>query len=200
MAKKARKWSNLEGQIPEEPVVLSEREQKIRDECDKLRGFAVDPTTNEPIAAKSMKELAQEYASLVEEESFEELAQKTRSVQYEALERVIYGELQRVKDMSGQDMWRGEGQTFSPQFSVIPIISDKAALEQWIEENGYEYLYEIHSGRLKNLVVEALDTDAAAVLTPAERANLKPGQPASGQPPPGVSVFLRKSVHRTETK
>lgn len=200
MAKKARKWSNLDGQLPEEPKPLSEREVKIRVEVDKLRGMAVDNDTGELIPAKTMRELAADYAGLVEEESFEDLAQKKRSVKYEALERVIYDELRRVQELSGQDMWRGEGQTFSPKFSPIPVITDMAALEAWIEANGYEYLYTIDGGRLKNLVVEALDTDAAAAMSPAERAALKPGEAASGQPPPGVSVFLRKGVNRTETK
>lgn len=200
MAKKARKWSNLEGQLPEEPKPLTDREVAIRAETDKLRGEAVDPDTGQLYPAKTMKELAEDYASLVEEEDFEDLAHKKRSVNYEALERVMLAELQRVQEFSGQDMWRGEGQTFSPKFVVIPVITDMVALEAWIEEKGYEYLYEIGSGKLKNLVIEALDTDAAAAMTPAERANLKPGEAASGQPPPGVSVFLRKGVNRTASK
>src|ERR1041385_3404928 len=117
---KKRKWSNLAGQVPDEPKPPTERELKIRTRCDELRGLALDPD-GRPVPAKSMRDLAADYAALVEEESFEELAAKKRSVEYEALERVILDELNRVQELSGQDMWRGEGQTFSPKFNVVPI-------------------------------------------------------------------------------
>lgn len=199
--KKGRKWSNLEGQLPDEPVALTERETKIRAEADKLRGLAIDEKTGQPFVAKTMKELAEEYSVLCEEEDFESLAHKERSVKYESLERVIYSELQKVEQLSGQDSWRGAGQTFSPKFTVIPIVTDKARLIHWIKTNGHEeYLLDVKESRLKEVVLAALNTDAAAAMTPAERANLKAGEAASGQPPPGVTVFMRKGVHRTATK
>lgn len=202
MAKrKGRAWSNLPGQVPDEPVPVTERELAIRKRADELRGLALDPATNQPLAAKTMRELAQEYASLVEEEDFESLAHKQRSVAYEALERVILAELARVEELSGQDTWRGEGQTFSPKFLPIPVITDRAALLRWIKEQGHEeYLLDVKDSRLKEVVLAALNTDAAAAMTPGERAQLRPGEPASGQPPPGVTVFVRRGINRTANK
>lgn len=195
MGSKPRPWSNLEGQIPEEPKPKTERELAIERRCDELRGLAVNPKTGQPFEKLTMKELALGYGDLEEEAEFEDLAKKTRSVEYEAHERVIRDELQRIQELSGQDTWRGEGHTFSPKNLPVPIITNRAALEAWIEENGHEYLWDIHGGRLKEIVLAALNTDAAINMTPTERAALKPGEPASGVPPPGVSVFLKKSIN-----
>lgn len=189
MAKKPRKWSNLQGQVPEEPVEVSPRELKVRAKADALRAERVP-----------MKTLAQDYAALVEEEEFEEIAKKKRAIDYDALERVILDELTRVEELSGQDTWRGEGQTFSPKFTPIPTVFDKKSLLSWIHENNLDDLLDIHYSRLKSVVIEALKTDLAATMTPAQRAALKPGEPGSGQPPPGVSVYLRKGINHTMPK
>lgn len=188
---KQRKWSNL--QVPEEPVELTEREVAIRKLADEYRGSEGVIWT--------MRALAVEYASAVEEEKFETLAAKERSVKYEALERVIREQLQMVEDLTGQDMWRGEGQVFSPKFTPIPVIHDRDSFMRWLEDEGVlmDYL-KLDSDKVKDLVKECLDTDAAVTMTPAERAALKPGQPASGQLPPGVSVFMRRGINRTETR
>lgn len=178
--KKARKWSNVN--LPDEPVTLTEREQRVRTLSDALHG-------------KPMAELAAEYNGLVEEEEFEKLAAKERSVKYEALERVIRDELVRIEEISGQDMWRGEGCTLSPKNTLIPVIIDKTALRRWIEDTGQQALLELPASRLLAVVTDAMDTDAAALLTPAERATLKAGEPASGQPPPGVTIFIRKGIN-----
>lgn len=185
MAKKPRKWSNLDGQIPEEPVELTDREQKIRARCDELRA-----------AQTPMKDLAATYRSIREEEAFEELAEKARSLEKAALERVIRSELERVQDISGQDMWRGEGMTFSPNIAVIPFVTDRQAFEQWIRDTGRESFFAIPEGRVKSLVCDALNEDEAVMLTPEERAALKPGEPGSMQPPPGIGVFIRKGVNQ----
>jgi hypothetical protein len=37
-------------------------------------------------------------------------------------------------------------------------------------------------------------------MTPAQRAELNPGDPASGVPPPGVKVFLQTTVHHPPVK
>lgn len=193
--KKARKWSNVN--VPNEPVTLTDREVAIRAEADKLRGMGRDEK-GEQLKPKTMRELAQEYKGLLEEEGFETLAQKTRSIQYEAYERVIRDELTKIEEMTGQDMWRGENMTFSPKNILIPVITDRAALRKWIEDTGQQDILEIPGPKLKSIVTEAMDTDGAATLTAEERHALKPGEPSSGQPPPGVSVFIRKGVNPRE--
>jgi hypothetical protein len=181
VAKKGRKWSNLKGAVPEQPVELSARELQIREDMAKHTG-------------KAMRELAQEYQGLVEEEEFADLATKKRGVAYEALERLIGTELERVKDFSGQDTWRGEGQTFSPKISVIPVVADKGALMQHIRATGQEALLTLEYPKLKSLVVNILEE--LAVMTPAQRAvctiNLE-------EPIPGVKLFIKPGVHRTKS-
>ena len=190
---KNRKWSNLKGQIPDEPVEVNPRELLVREEADKWRG--ADGKDHD------MSELAREYQSLCEEEEFEDLARKVRSVKYEGLERVIRERLEKVMELSGQDMWRGEGQVFSPKYQPIPTIADRTALVAWLKEKGiYQDLLILDTDAVVKMTKEALDTDMAVTLTPGERAKLQPGDPASGQPPPGVSVFFRKGVNRTEIK
>jgi hypothetical protein len=186
---KPRAWSNLKGQLPDYqgPDDTSERRQAILKEADER-------------AARTMDELAAEWDALEEEEEFEELARKERNIKYAALEIIILRQLEKVKEVAGTDMWRGDGQTFSPKFTPRPIVSDPAALMAWIKAKSLESLLTLSTGRLASLVKEALDMDAAAVLTPAERAALQPGDPASGAPPPGVTTFLQTSVHHTSTK
>lgn len=185
MAKKARKWSNTG--LQEEPVELSERELKIR-------------AATAERDAKTLKDLAEEYLGLIEEEEFEELAQKARSITYEALDRRIRTELVKVKDLSGHDTWRGEGMTFSPKTLLIPVVKDKKALRDWVKASGREDMMEIGAPKLKSIVVDAMNTDDAADMTPGERAKLKAGEPASGAPPPGVEVYTRPGVNATRIR
>lgn len=195
MAKKPRKWSNLDGKIPDEPVKVDERELKVRAEMDKARFVE----TGDGSRPATMRDFALEYASLCEEEAFEDKARKLRSVRYEALERIIRQELAKIQEMAGTDMWRGEGQTFSPKFTIIPVVTDKAALRRWVDDNDMTEMLELPGSKLKEVLTECMDSDLAATMTPAQRAALKPGMPGSMQPPPGVAVFMKKGVNRTET-
>lgn len=180
---KPRKWSNLKGQLPavEEP---SEWMMKVLAEKDKLAG-------------KSMAELKDEYAALEEEQRFEDLARAERNIKFAALEKRILEELAKIKELAGTDMWRGDGHTFSPKYTPRPVVKDPAALMDWIKQRGLQELLSLPSARLKSIVVEALNTEMAAMMSPAERAALKPGDPGSGMPPPGVEVFLHETVHHT---
>lgn len=185
---KPRKWSNLEGTLPADTSSeLSERFQQVLAEVDKRRGT-------------TMQDLQDEWVDLEEEERFAKLAEYNRNVKYEALERRILEELEKVKAVAGTDMWRGAAKTFSPKWTPRPSVEDTARLMQWIKDTGQEHQLTLPAPRLKSIVCEALDTDAAALMTPAQRAQLKPGDPASGAPPPGVTVFLDKSVHHTTVK
>lgn len=150
--------------------------------------------------AKTMNELALEWADLEEEEEFEELAQSERNIKYAALERRILEELEKVKQVAGTDMWRGEGHTFSPKFTPRPVVTDLPALMAWIKSTGQEHQLTLPKPRLKSIVCEALDTELAASMTVAQRAELKPGDPSSGACPPGVSAFLDTGVHHTGGK
>jgi hypothetical protein len=183
------KWSNLKGQFPEAtPVELSDRMVEV---------FAAKDARKDA----TMDELIAERAALEEEEAFEDLARADRSVKYEALDRRILEELDKVKQIAGTDMWRGDGRTASPKITPQPIVEDIVALTEWIKDTGlYDTLFTLSKPRLKATVCEALETDAAAALTPAQRAALKPGAPGSGAPPPGVKVHLRTTVHHTSAK
>lgn len=179
--KKARKWSNLHGHIEEAVVEVTEHELAIRAKADEWRG-------------ESMNDLAAGYQALVEEEEFEELAAKKRSIAYEALERLIGDELKKVEELSGQDMWRGEGQTFSPKTTPIPVVYDKAALMKHIADTGQQSLLSLSGPTLRALVNDALE--AIVLMTPAERAALV--NVALDKPVPGVKLYLLKGVHRTK--
>ena len=185
MAKKPRKWSNQKDKLPAPPAESSQWMDKV---------FAAKDERKD----KTMAELAEEYKGLVEEEKFEELARKARNIIYEALERRMLEELEKVEQLSGQDVWRGGPGTFSPKFTPRPTVTDQAALDAWIVENKLESLLTLPSGRLSSIVAEAYDPDAAASMTPAQRAALKPGMPGSALPPPGVSVFLARGVNYTK--
>lgn len=182
--RKKRQWSNLKGQIPDDPeqVVMSERMEKVLKEKDER-------------ADKSMNDLAQEFASLEEEESFEELARSERNIKFEAIERRILEELEKIQGIAGTDMWRGDGHTFSPKYQARPIVTDPAKLMQWVRDTGQEALLRLLPSTLQSIVNEALNTDLAATLTPAQRAALEPGSAGSGVPPPGVQVVLRTTVN-----
>ncbi len=188
---KVRKWSNLKGQIPD-AVDLSPRGQEVIKEADTRR----NKETGEPV---TMDDLALEWNGLEEEEAFEDMAREKRNIVYDALTKRILEELDRVKTMAGTDLWRGQDQTFSPKYMLNIRVTDPIALRKWVEETGQQHLLTIPVGRLKGIVGEAMNTDSAAAMTPAERATLKAGQPGSGMPPPGVEVSLFTTVHHTST-
>jgi hypothetical protein len=189
---KPRKWANLKGQIPDDPsqVELNPRTLEVIAEADKRR----QKDGGAPI---TMDDLAQEWSGLEEEEEFEDLARSKRNILYDALTRRILEELERVKAIAGTDLWRGEGQTFSPKFALNIRVTDPQALRKWVEDTNQQHLLTVPRGRLNGIVSEAMNVDSAAALTPAERAALKPGQPGSGMPPPGVEVTLFTTVHHT---
>ncbi len=183
---KPRKWSNMKGTLPDHPeqVELTDRVKEILKRKDALAG-------------KSMKELAIEYDALEQEEEFEELTRYERNIEYEAVERSVLEQLEKVREVAGTDLWRGEGQTFSPKYTLSPVVEDPVALMDWVKATKQESLLRLLPSALQSIVTEAMNTEISLALTPAERAALKPGQPGSGQPPPGVTVFLRTSVNHT---
>lgn len=189
---KTRKWSNLKGQIPE-AVDLSPRGAEVIKLADERR----QKEDGSPVV---IDDLALEWNGLEEEEEFETLAREQRNVIYDALTKRILEELERVKQLAGTDLWRGQDQTFSPKYMLNIKVSDPVALRKWVEETGQQHLLTVPTGRLKGIVSECMDTDKAAAMTPAERAQLKAGQPGSGMPPPGVEVSLFTTVHHTSTK
>ena len=175
-----RKWSNLD--VPgEEPSQAepTERELKVRE----LTARRSD---------KTMKELAAEYAAVVEEEEFADRMAAMRSILYEALERRILQDLKTVEEVSGRDIWRGEGQTFSPQILVIPQVKDRAKLLQHIKDTNQEALLTLPDPRLRSIVVKMLES--LVEMTPAQRAesNINLAEPL-----PGVTIFTKTVVHRS---
>src|SRR6185369_3179191 len=166
---KPRKWSNLKGQIPDaaEQVELTPRTAEVIKRADDRR---VQPG-GVPV---TMDDLATEWSGLEEEEDFEDLAKADRNITFDALTRRILEELERVKALSGHDLWRGNGQTFSPKFALNIRVTDPAALMQWVKDTNQEHLLTIPRGRLSGIVAECMNVDAAAAMTPAERAALKP--------------------------
>lgn len=185
---KVRKWSNLKGQVPDAPVnETTEWMQEVFREKDARKD-------------KSMDELQEEYAQLSEADEAAEAERAKRNIKYAALDRCILTKLEDVKKVSGQDMWRGNGHTFSPKFSPRPVVEDKAALRAWIKETNQEDQLELPTGRLNAIIAECMNTDLAKILTPAQRAMLRPGDPGSGIPPPGIKLFLQTSVHHTSPK
>lgn len=203
---KTRKWSNMKGQIPD-AVDLSPRAALVIAEADKRRwkpavepsGALVEVVPGVQVEV-TMDDLAAEYNNLEEEEAFEDMARDRRNIVYDALTKRILEEIEKVKAIAGTDMWRGQDQTFSPKYMLNIRVTDPVALRKWVRETDQEHLLTLPSGRLKAIVGEALNTDAAAAMTPGERAALKPGMPASGQPPPGVEVSLFTTIHHTSTK
>ena len=190
---KPRANAHLIGKIPDAPVELTERQVAVYADRDRLR-------TREDGTPASMDDLAAEYGGLVEEEDFEDLAKSERSVKFDALERLILEQLEGIKRIAGTDMWRGEGQTFSPKHVLNVHITDPAALRKWIKDTDQEHVLAIPAARLKSITAEALNPELAVAMTPAERAALKPGQPGSMQPPPGVSVSLHHTINHTAQK
>lgn len=187
--RKPRKWSNLKGVIPDaDSGVITPWMKKV---------LAAKDTR----AEHSMATLADEYAGLKAADKKAEEDSSKRKVLYKALELRVLEELKKVKEVAGMDTWQGAaGQSFSPKFTPRPVVKDPEALMAWIHETKQTEQLTLPGARLKAIVCEALDTKVAAVLTPAQREQLKPGDPASGAPPPGVDVFLQTSVSWTGGK
>lgn len=190
---KPRANAHLVGSLPAPPVEMNERQLRVLAEKDKLR-------LKEDGTPYTLKDLAEQYASLEEEASFEDLAQRERSIHFEALERRMLEELEKNKDLTGIDMWRGDGQTISPKHVLNVHITDPIALRKWIKDTDQEHVLSIAAPRLKSIVAEALNADIVTAMTPAQRAALQPGQPGSMQPPPGVSVTLFSTINYTSRK
>lgn len=185
MARKPKKWSNMEGVVPAVPQdTLSPWFQKVLKEKDTL-------------ADLSLLELDARYAVLVAEEKAEEEARRLRNIKYKALEMRMLEELEKVATVSGQETWRGNGTTLSPKRSLRPTVKDKAKLKEWLGERDMEDLLELPSGRLNSIVADAFDAENASMLTPAQRATLTAGLPGSQLAPPGVEVFMEKTINRT---
>lgn len=187
---KKRQWSNLRGLVPEAEDKVDDRELAIRQAIAEREDH--EDENGKPIRAKTTAELAAEYGDLCEEEEFEDLAKKKRSVTYEALERMFREKLERIHEQTGHDTFRGEGQMFSPKTLIIPIVHDPKKLRKHIDDLGMNELLELPSGRLKSLVVEQLEKFEQ--MTPAERAACPH---TLVEPVPGVKLFIRRSVHRT---
>lgn len=184
---KPRRWSNLKGEVPEPVVEMNERTRTMLERKDER-------------AATPMPDLVQEWETLEEEESFEDLAKYDRNITFEALEKRILDELAKVQQVAGTDMWRGDGHTFSPKHILSPHVVDPSALLKWVHETDQAHLLTVPTGRLKSIVAEAMNADHASTMTPAQRAALKPGEPGSMQPPPGVAITLHTTVHHTSPK
>lgn len=183
--KKAGKWANQVGTIPEEQKdTVSPWFKKVLEEKDTLQGL-------------SMAELDAKWAALEAEDEAVEEARKARNIKYEALEMRILEEIERIKTISGQESWRGNGTLITPKRVLRPSVKDKAALRAWVEEHDMEAMLELPSGRLNSLVTDAFDTENASILTPAQRATLSAGMPGSQLAPPGVEVFMKTTVNRT---
>lgn len=178
-----RKWSNLKDQLPAAPVNESgEWIEKVFREKDARQQL-------------TMEQLSDEWAALVEEEDKAREAESERNIKFAALERRILEELEKVQEVSGQDVWRGKGRTFSPKIEPYPVVTDRAKLKAWIKEEGLDDLLTLPPATLKTLTKEAFDTEIAAMMSPAQRAKLKPGKAGSGQAPPGVTPFLKTTVN-----
>jgi hypothetical protein len=195
MARKARKWSNLPDDVaPAQPVdELSPWFQDVLKEKGKYVTTLVDGDESK----MNMDLLATEWAKLEAEEAAEEEARTLRNKRYEALSLMILPRLESIQALSGQDTWRGGGQTFSPKVTLRPIVRDKAKLREWLEDRDMEDTLELPSGRLNSIVTEAFEQEQASYLTPAQRANLPAGMPGSMLAPPGVEVFRKTTVNRT---
>lgn len=181
---KVRKWSNLKGSLPDIEEALSPRLTLVLQAAQDR-------------AALTMLELSREYAKLEEQADAAKEADTARNIHFEALDLLILKALEHIKAVAGTDTWHGEGHTFSPQYMPHPLVKSPELLLEWIHETGQEEQLSLPKGRLNAIVKEALDAELAASLTPAQRALLTPGAPGSFQPPPGVEVYLRTTVHHT---
>jgi hypothetical protein len=177
----------MRGQIPEKPIELSAREIAIREAKDKL-------------ASVELKELQEKWFALDLEEARAASLAKHRSILYAALERRVLEELKKIEDMAGTDQYKGPLGTFSPKYGVEPSVENNETLTEWAKENGFEELLQLPSGKLKEIVTDALDPKAAMSLTVPQRASLPPGSAGSGQAPPGVKLWFHTSVNFTSKK
>lgn len=192
MAKrKQRKWSNLKDALPpaNAPATteLTPRQQRVNALADERAG-------------RSLKELEAERQALIKQDEVASAAQKMRNELYEAIDRQILRALYKMKEDTGNDLWRGQnGATLSPKYQPLTVVEDEAALLKWIHENGLEEeMFQLSKSALKTRVEEALNTEIAKLMTQEQRSQLKPGEPASGAPPPGVKVFLLHTItHRS---
>ena len=149
-------------------------------------------------SGKTLNELKDEYFALRAEKRAAKLAERERNVKFAAIDLCILDQLKKVEEVAGTDMWRAEdGATFSPKHRALAKVTDPVAFLMWIHEHEREDELRLPQGKLNELIKEALDTDAAALLTPTQRAELRPGEPASCAPPPGVSVTIQTRVHHT---
>lgn len=189
---KKRQWSNLRGLVPEKEEELSERELAIRESVATREDH--EDEEGKLVRAKTMLELAEEYSGLCEEEDFEDLAKKKRSIAYEAIERILRSKLEDIETMTGHDTFRGDGQLFSPKTLVIPIVYDKAKLRKHIEDEGMTEMLELPKGKLTEMVNDVLEK--FETMTPAQRAESKA---TLVEPVPGVKLFIKRSVHRTKS-
>jgi hypothetical protein len=193
VGKKGRQWSNLRGVVPEQDEKEpTERELKVREAIAERE--AHEDEHGNPVPAKSLRELAAEYGDLCEEEEFEDLAAKQRSIKYEAVERIFREKLEAIYEQTGHDTFRGEGQLFSPKTKIFIDVHDKAKLRKHIDDLGMNELLELPSGRLNSLVIEQLEK--FETMTVEERAEC-PYTPM--EPVPGVRLFIKRTVHRTKS-
>jgi hypothetical protein len=188
---KKRAWAHMVGKLPappvEETVEISEHMKKVFEAQDERRD-------------KNMEELVKEYEGLDDAEVLASVESSKRAIKYQALERIIYERLKKVKEASGQDMWRNAEHTFSPRFIPRPVVENPQALLAWVREKNMEALLTLPSGRLNSIIAEAYNEDIVAILSPDQRATLEPGDPGSFAPPPGVKVFLQEGVHHTSKR
>ena len=178
---KARKWSNLEGQLPA-PAMPDDYATKILARKDALRAKGV---TDLAAVARQFLDVDEHQAEVTEQ-------QANLDLDYAALESLAREFLQATNT----DLWRGEGMTLSPRNALHASTSDRAALNAWARATERDDLLTVLPGTVTSLASEAMDLERAALLTPAERATLKPGEPGSGAPPPGVTVYLRPTINR----
>jgi hypothetical protein len=193
---KTRKWSNLKGSEIDDSnaIELTPRQTKVLTEVDKRR---VKEDSGDPV---TIKDLEQEWSTLEEEEGFEDQGREDRSILFAALEKRVLEELERIKDQTGIDMYRGEQVTFSPKFVLNSSVENPQVFYAWVKKKVLEHMLTMPVGRLKSIVATAMDTDLAAAMTPAQRAALEPGEPGSGVPPPGVRVTLHTTINHTSQR
>lgn len=191
MGRKQRPWSNLKGVLPDYSGQgddsLTDRQREVIKEADAR-------------AEKSMGELAEEYGVLYAEAEADEMNAKVRNITFDAIEKRAIIILEKARAEGLGDMYRGHDQTFSPKYVPRPVVTNPKALLDWIYATGQQDQLTLPGGRLQEIIKEVYDVNIARVLSPDQRAALKPGQPGSMQAPPGVEVYLQTTIHHTSTK